>query len=92
MAEGSLKDKAFLQQRIIEIIIKKIGVEPQKVTLSSRFRKDLEADSLEVLDVIQAVEREFGINLDDVPNDAISTVGRLIEIVAKRADERMAKS
>jgi len=71
----SVKDK------VIEIIVDQLGVEESEVTLESRFREDLEADSLDLVELMMAFEEEFGGEISDEDAQKITTVGEVIEML-----------
>ena len=48
------------EERVIEITAEQLGVDKGEITLESRFREDLEADSLDLVELIMAFEEEFG--------------------------------
>ncbi len=75
-------------ERIRGIIVDLLGVEPEKVTPEARFREDLEADSLDLVELIMAFEEEFGGEISDEDAQKITTVGEAIAYV----EERMAES
>jgi acyl carrier protein len=76
-------------ERVKNIIVDLLGVEPEKVTLDARFREDLEADSLDLVELIMAFEEDFGGTISDEEAQKITTVGAVIEYLKARmpADE-----
>jgi acyl carrier protein len=70
--------------RIKDIIVDLLGVEPEKVTLEARFREDLEADSLDLVELIMAFEEEFGEEISDEDAQGIRTVGQAVAYVEAR--------
>lgn len=70
-------------ERIKKIIVDLLGVEPDKVTPEARFREDLEADSLDLVELIMAVEEEFGGTISDEEAQQLRTVGQAVEYVEK---------
>lgn len=78
MAEGTTFD------RIKAIIIELLGVDPAKVTPEARFREDLEADSLDLVELIMQFEEEFGGEISDEDAQKIKTVGEAIAYVEER--------
>lgn len=74
-------------ERIREIIVDLLGVEPEKVTPAARFREDLEADSLDLVELIMAFEEEFGGEISDEDAQKITTVGEAIAYVEERMAE-----
>ncbi|MFQ6100687.1 MAG: acyl carrier protein [Anaerolineae bacterium] len=68
-------------KRIQKIIVDLLGVEPDQVTPEARFREDLEADSLDLVELIMAFEEEFGGTISDEEAQQIRTVGQAVEYV-----------
>ena len=59
-------------------LVELLGVEESKITLEAKFRKDLEADSLDLVELIMAFEEKFGSEISDEDAQKITTVGELI--------------
>ena len=72
---------------IKEIIVDLLGVDEGKVTPEARFREELEADSLDLVELIMAFEDKFGGEISDEDAQKITTVGEAVAYV----DERMSK-
>ena len=73
MAEGTTLE------RVRAIIVDLLGVDAAKVTPEARFREDLEADSLDLVELIMAFEEEFGGEISDEDAQKITTVGQAVE-------------
>ena len=73
MAEGTTLE------RVQAIIVDLLGVDAAKVSLEARFREDLEADSLDLVELIMAFEEEFGGEISDEDAQKITTVGQAVE-------------
>ena len=69
------------------IIVDLLGVDESKVTPEARFREDLEADSLDLVELIMAFEDKFGGEISDEDAQSISTVGEAVKYI----DDRMIK-
>jgi acyl carrier protein len=67
-----------------DIIVDLLGVDEDKVTLDARFREDLEADSLDLVELIMAFEDKFGGEISDDDAQTITTVGEAVEYIEKR--------
>jgi len=76
-----------VEERVIEIIVDQLGVEPDEVTLESRFREDLEADSLDLVELMMAFEEEFGGEISDEEAMSIETVGQAVELLKQYGAE-----
>lgn len=61
-----------------EIIVDQLGVDGDKVTMDSKFRDDLEADSLDIVELIMAFEDKFGGEISDEDAQNIETVGDVV--------------
>ncbi len=64
-----------------EIIVDLLGVDEAKVTPEARFREDLEADSLDIVELIMAFEDKFGSEISDEDAQKISTVGDVVKFL-----------
>ena len=64
-----------------EIIVEQLGVSADKVTPDARFREDLEADSLDIVELIMAFEDKFGGEISDEDAQNISTVGEVVQYI-----------
>jgi acyl carrier protein len=71
-------------ERVRDIIVDLLGVEPEKVTPEARFREDLEADSLDLVELIMAFEEEFGGEISDEDAQKITTVGEGVAYIEER--------
>ena len=65
-------------ERVKKIIIDQLGAEADKVVPNARFREDLEADSLDLVELIMAFEEEFGGEISDDEAQRITTVGEAV--------------
>jgi acyl carrier protein len=65
-------------ERVRRIIVDQLGVEPERVTMEANFRDDLEADSLDLVELIMAFEEEFGGEISDEEAEKIRTVGEAV--------------
>lgn len=66
------------------IIVEVLGVDPEKVTPEASFREDLEADSLDLVELIMAFEDKFGGEISDEEAQKITTVGEAVAYIEKR--------
>ena len=70
-------------EKVTEVIIDKLGVESNQVTMEARFTTDLGADSLDVVELIMDFEKEFNISIPDEQAEKIETVGQAVEYIEK---------
>jgi acyl carrier protein len=71
------------ESRVVNIIVDLLGVEEEAVVPAASFRKDLEADSLDLVELIMAFEEEFDGEISDEEAQKITTVGEVIEYINK---------
>ena len=64
-----------VEDRVKEIIVEQLGVEEDDVTPNAKFIEDLGADSLDIVELVMALEEEFGIDIPDEEADKLKTVG-----------------
>ena len=69
--------------RIKAIIVDKLGVDENEVTLEASFTNDLGADSLDTVELIMEFEKEFGISIPDDQAESIATVGAAVEFIER---------
>ncbi len=72
-------------ERVKGIIVEQLGVDESKVTMSASFRKDLEADSLDLVELIMAFEDQFGQEISDEDAQKIETVGDAVSFLTAKA-------
>jgi acyl carrier protein len=75
-------------ERIKAIIVELLGVDPTKVVPEARFREDLEADSLDLVELIMEFEEKFGGEISDEDAQKITTVGQAVEYVETRMTKK----
>jgi len=68
-------------EKVKKIIVEQLGVEEDEVTLESSFIDDLGADSLDIVELIMALEEEFDLEIPDSEAEKISTVGDAVEYI-----------
>ena len=70
-------------EKIKEIVAKQLEVDPSKVVPEANFMKDLEADSLDVVELVMKFETEFDIDIDDQVASQIETVQDALEYIER---------
>ncbi len=74
-----------IEEKVIDIIVDKLGVERSEVTPEAVFVDDLGADSLDLVELIMAMEEEFGMEIADEEAEKLRTVQDVITFVTARA-------
>ena len=75
-------DKADLQERVCNVLAKNLAVPVADVKPESRFKEDLDADSLDLVEAVLALEEEFGLSIPEEEMEDVKTVGQAIDLVA----------
>ena len=70
-------------EKVKEVIVDQLGVEDESVTAETSFIDDLGADSLDIVELIMALEEEFDLQIPDSEAEKIATVGDVIEYIKK---------
>lgn len=73
--------ESTIEERIRKIVVDLLGVDKDRVTPEAHFRDDLEADSLDLVELIMAFETEFGGEITDEDAQKIETVGQAIDYI-----------
>ncbi|MCQ2547586.1 MAG: acyl carrier protein [Clostridia bacterium] len=69
--------------KIKEIIVEQLDVDADQITLDTNLMKDLEADSLDAVEIIMAIEEEYNVEIPDDVAETLETVGDIVEFVEK---------
>lgn len=72
--------------KVKAIIVEQLGVDEDKVVPEARFNEDLEADSLDLVELIMAFEDEFGGEISDDEAQQIKTVGQAVDYLKSRME------
>ena len=76
---------AFSEDRVKEIIAKELEVEVKQLTPTAKFIEDLGADSLDIVELVMALEEEFGLDIPDEEADKLKTVGDAMNYLKSHA-------
>lgn len=71
-------------EKIKEILVEQLGVDENDITMEASFIDDLGADSLDIVELIMAMEEEFDIEIPEEDAEGISTVGAAVEYIKAR--------
>lgn len=76
----------MILEKLQEIVADKLGVDAGEVVETARFKEDLEADSLDLFEIVMALEDEFGVSISNEDVETIKTVGDAVKYIeAKQA-------
>ncbi len=76
---------AFSEDRAKEIIAKELEVDAKQLTPEAKFIEDLGADSLDIVELVMALEEEFGLDIPDDDADKMKTVGDALDYLKNHA-------
>ena len=71
-------------EKVKELVARELKVDPEKITLETHLIEDLGADSLDAVDLIMALEDEFGMEVDDETAQNAKTIGDLVKYIEER--------
>jgi acyl carrier protein len=73
-----------IEEKVKKIIEEKLSVNADQITLEAKFAEDLKADSLDTVELVMALEDEFGLDIPDEDADKIKTVQDAIEYIGSK--------
>lgn len=71
--------------RVKKIVIDRLGVDEEKVTLEASFKDDLGADSLDVVELVMELEDEFDLEISDEDAEKITSVGEVVTYISSHS-------
>ena len=77
----------MLLEKIKDIVVTQFNVEASNINVETSFRDDLNADSLDLVELIMALEDEFGLEIEDEDLDSIKTLGDALEYIKRNLNE-----
>ncbi len=77
-------ERSEIESRLNGLLVSELGLDETKITNEARFEEDLEVDSLGVVELLMALEDEFGVQIPDEEAENIGTVGQAVDLVATK--------
>ena len=77
-------------EKVNDIISEQLGVKKEEIKPESSFIDDLGADSLDTVEVVMALEEEFGIEIPDEDAEKITTVGEAVKYIEEKVSKKAA--
>jgi len=74
-----------IEEKVKDIIVEQLGVNPEQVTPNASFIEDLGADSLDTVELVMAFEEEFGVEVPDEDAEKLQSVGDVIKYIEDKA-------
>jgi acyl carrier protein len=81
-------ERSDIMASVSELAIEILGVEPELVTEDARITDDLDADSLDLVELIKALEERFDITVPDADLENLTTVGSVLDLVSDHLSAR----
>ncbi|MBU1045430.1 MAG: acyl carrier protein [Candidatus Omnitrophica bacterium] len=75
-----------VEDKVKSIIVDQLGVKAEEVTINASFVDDLGADSLDTVELVMALEEEFGIEIPDEDAEKMTTVGEAVKYISSKTD------
>jgi len=79
-----VRDTVAVEEKVKKIIVEQLGVEESQVNPEAKFIEDLGADSLDTVELVMALEEEFGLEIPDEEAEKLLTVGAAIQYIKDR--------
>ncbi len=80
-------DRAEVETKLKAVLVDELGLDADKVTMEASFDQDLEVDSLGVVELLMALEDNFGVAIPDEEAENIGTVGQAVDVVISKMAE-----
>lgn len=77
-------DRSQVQAKMRDLLVDELGLDADKITDEATFEEDLEVDSLGVVELLMALEDEFGVKIPDEEAENIMAVGEAIDLVVAK--------
>jgi acyl carrier protein len=77
-------ERAEIESKMTELLVEELGLDADKITMEATFEEDLEVDSLGVVELLMALEDNFGVTIPDEEAESIGTVGQAVDIVEQK--------
>ncbi|MFI7502177.1 acyl carrier protein [Streptomyces sp. NPDC049687] len=69
------------EQRLIDVMVDRLGLQPEELTPTARFKDDLGLDSLDMVELVSALEDELGVTVTDEVASALTSLGEVVAYV-----------
>ena len=76
-----------IENKVTDILVEKLAVEPNEVTMDAKLEEDLLADSLDILEIVLEAEKVFTIDIKDEDATDIKTVKDIVDLIVKKTNK-----
>ena len=77
-------DRAQVEAKMADLLVEELGIDRDKISMQASFEADLEVDSLGVVELLMALEDNFGVTIPDDEAESIGTVGQAVDLVVEK--------
>jgi acyl carrier protein len=77
-------DRAEIEAKLTDLLVDELGIDRDAIEEDARFEEDLDVDSLGVVELLMALEDNFGVKIPDEEAEQITTVGEAVDLVEKK--------
>ena len=77
-------DQQSLEKEVIDIVVEQLGIDASEVNTSKSFVEDLNADSLDLTELIMTFEEKFGFEISEEDAEKLKTVGDVVEYISNK--------
>ncbi|MCB1246850.1 MAG: acyl carrier protein [Acidimicrobiia bacterium] len=77
-------ERSDIEAKMKELLVEELGLDESKITMDATFEEDLEVDSLGVVELLMALEDNFGVQIPDEEAESLVTVGEAVDLVEKK--------
>ncbi len=81
-------EQKSLEQEVIDIVVEQLGIDASEVNASKSFVEDLNADSLDLTELIMTFEERFGFEISEEDAEKLKTVGDVIEYIGTKKQQK----
>jgi acyl carrier protein len=77
-------ERSEIEERVRKVLAEQLAVDEAQVVADARFAEDLNADSLDLVEAVLALEEEWSIEIPEEEMDGVKTVGQAVDLVASK--------
>jgi acyl carrier protein len=76
-----IMERQEVEERVRKVLAEQLARDVDEVTMEARFEEDLDADSLDLVEAVLALEEELGVNIPEEEMEGVKTVGQAVDLV-----------
>jgi len=77
-------ERAEVETKLVDLLVEELGLDREKITMAATFEEDLDVDSLGVVELLMALEDNFGVKIPDEEAEDITTVSEAVDVVVAK--------